>query len=392
MEKKYKLNTTVNKYNVGDEVTEKEISEFLNIKQCIECGWLIPLTEPSIVPERIKVGKMCCIVGGEGYGEMKWDLRFKTNKYIHYDKSVELCNLLERYFNGEMDNPAPLQQVQEDKPFVDEHYWEQELHKCKINPYYFYTKYMTVNGKPCTTRLSEQDFNDYFFKVIPDYPQPSPTVQDKQEWEIVSYLFNDVCYSKAKSGLYISPTNDALIAGNLKDSKIKSVRRLSDNTVWQVKQNTNKGVINFIKIEDGKLYFDCGEGINRGAWSIRCLCLPTPNTDTITTNAQPMETWKGDVVSSKPVLFTTEDGVEIKEGDDYFFIDAGWDIRATAENYNWVGSIKAISFSTKSAAELYILKNKPCLSFNEIMQSVSQRIGNYDQEQLKKAIQEKINK
>ena len=105
-----------------------------------------------------------------------------------------------------------------------------------------------------------------------------------------------------------------------------------------------------------------------------------------------METWKGDVVSSKPVLFTTEDGVEIKEGDDYFFIDAGWDIRATAENYNWVGSIKAKSFSTKSAAELYVLKNKPCLSFNEIMQSVSQRIGNYDQEQLKKAIQEKINK
>lgn len=50
--------------------------------------------------------------------------------------------------------------------FVDEHYWEQELHKCKINPYYYATKYLTVNGQPFTTRLTETEFNDEFNRGI----------------------------------------------------------------------------------------------------------------------------------------------------------------------------------------------------------------------------------
>jgi len=58
---------------------------------------VLPVSEP--VTEKIKVGKMCCIVGGEGYGEMKWDLRFKTNKHIHYDKAMKLCNALESALN-----------------------------------------------------------------------------------------------------------------------------------------------------------------------------------------------------------------------------------------------------------------------------------------------------
>ena len=58
--------------------------------------------------EKIIVGKMSCVEGEPGYGELKWNLNFKTNKHIHYDKAVELCSLLEGYFNGEIDNPAPV--------------------------------------------------------------------------------------------------------------------------------------------------------------------------------------------------------------------------------------------------------------------------------------------
>ena len=35
-----------------------------------------------------------------------------------------------------------------------------EIEKCKESPYYFYTNYITVNGKLATTLLSEKDFNN----------------------------------------------------------------------------------------------------------------------------------------------------------------------------------------------------------------------------------------
>ena len=53
--KKYKLNTVIGNYKIGDEVTAEEISKLLNIKPCIECGWLIPLPVSEPVKERGKV-------------------------------------------------------------------------------------------------------------------------------------------------------------------------------------------------------------------------------------------------------------------------------------------------------------------------------------------------
>jgi hypothetical protein len=37
-----------------------------------------------------------------------------------------------------------------------------ELRKCVASPYYFFTKYVLIDGKPATTMLSEETFNDYF--------------------------------------------------------------------------------------------------------------------------------------------------------------------------------------------------------------------------------------
>lgn len=39
---------------------------------------------------------------------------------------------------------------------------KEELDKCKDNPYYFATRYLTVNGKPFTTGLREHQFNAMF--------------------------------------------------------------------------------------------------------------------------------------------------------------------------------------------------------------------------------------
>jgi len=41
-------------------------------------------------------------------------------------------------------------------------YWMEELEKCKASPYYFATKYMTLNGNTFTTHLTEEQFNTLF--------------------------------------------------------------------------------------------------------------------------------------------------------------------------------------------------------------------------------------
>jgi hypothetical protein len=40
--------------------------------------------------------------------------------------------------------------------------WEQEIEKCKASPYYFMTRYYTVDGEPFETLLSEAEFNRLF--------------------------------------------------------------------------------------------------------------------------------------------------------------------------------------------------------------------------------------
>lgn len=87
----------------------------------------------------------------------------------------------------------------------------------------------------------------------------------------------------------------------------------------------------------------------------------------------------------KQVLFTTEDGVEIKSGDKYSVVwlkdfkeskikmwDSTFDEIAEPllEDETWSDGAKF--FSTKEAAEQYILENKPCLSVNDAMKLIRQ--------------------
>lgn len=68
-------------------------------------------------------------------------------------------------------------------------------------------------------------------------------------------------------------------------------------------------------------------------------------------------------VEQKKVLFQTEDGVDIFEGDRVYSVTPNFCI-------GYSGSLKykpiQLCFSTKEAVEEYILMNKPCLSINDI--------------------------
>lgn len=51
---------------------------------------------------------------------------------------------------------------------------QQEYQKCRDSPYYFAITYLTVNGKPFKTELSEEKFNERY-RQVNNYVQRSKT-------------------------------------------------------------------------------------------------------------------------------------------------------------------------------------------------------------------------
>ncbi len=81
------------------------------------------------------------------------------DKYFGYDKNYTRLTddeIIEMY---KKEHPQEKQSVDSIK---DNEYWENEINKCKNSPYYYATKYLTVNGKPFTTMLNETEFNTFF--------------------------------------------------------------------------------------------------------------------------------------------------------------------------------------------------------------------------------------
>jgi hypothetical protein len=254
------------------------------------------------------------------------------------------------------------EQPTNDNAFVDEHFWEQELHKCKINPYYYYTKYMTANGKPCTTRLSEQEFNDYFFKVIPDYPQskqsaPEPSALPTKEYEILSFSGKIANY-----GFTSSPRTEEWVNKQIEEGyPIHSVRRLSDNVVfsvgdkiydgWEGEHSHFSGTVMGFEINTTIMLIKYGEGYKTMHIA----------------NAKKLPPETPPIVKDKEALFTTEDGVKIYDYSKSLFAiikkDKSFYIH---ENFIGANPSEHYYFSTKEAAEQYIIENKPCLSVLEL--------------------------
>lgn len=84
----------------------------------------------------------------------------------------------------------------------------------------------------CREPYAKGGMMNYLPKHFKQSKQSEQLNTDK-EWEVASYILNDVIYTKHSNGYY-SQTNDRLLIGNQKDAEIKSVRRLSDNVVFSV--------------------------------------------------------------------------------------------------------------------------------------------------------------
>lgn len=187
----------------------------------------------------------------------------------------------------------------------------------------------------CGNWFNPQDFPEFWEEIVP------------KTYEILSFKGilpsnNGLFY--LKDGLYYWHSWDNHVTGLQLSTMLDgnttpySVKRLLGSEVFTVGDNTNNGVIKEFKISGDqiRIYFkDKPVNYHVGLISIQHAKVP---------------------------LFTTEDSVEIFEGDKYFWL-------SNLSNYSIVHSIKAskgnsdlepehIYFSTKQAAEDYIAKNE----------------------------------
>ena len=196
-----------------------------------------------------------------------------------------------------------------------------------------------------------------------DYPEFWEEVVEK-DYEILSYYAKnisgkgDYCvdyeyiwYETSKGNgkwsrkghITIPYTTDEI--NNHNGYGIHSVKRLSDEEIFTVGDVSNFGKITDFVIRENKIvvqYYKIGD------WQ-----------------------WLSSIKHIKKPLFTTEDGVNIFEGDEFYSTNKNLNqsiLKYIAEK-GLAHSEKCeefLDFSTKEAAEEYILMNKPCLSINDV--------------------------
>jgi hypothetical protein len=150
--------------------------------------------------------------------------------------------------------------------------------------------------------------------------------------------------------------------------KINSVKRLSDGEVFTVGDKVQTSMIltinSFIIINNELL-------IN-----------PFEIIGTVALNK---------ITKAKQPLFTTEDGVDIFEGDIFYIAYEHKDLDATPCKANkHHGKLLCKTFSTYEKAQEYILMNKPCLSINDLIKHSEIKIKAVDVPRLKELVKSKL--
>jgi hypothetical protein len=223
-------------------------------------------------------------------------------------------------------------------------------------------------GTIITRRIVGEDYWSYdnssvvlFAKDHPEnYPEFWELVVEK-DYEILSYIDNNNIFT-------VEDNSEILERLNL---KIYSIKRLSDNEIFTIGDKITSSL--FSKLTDIDI--------------IKHFYIPDENFCKIWTNIFNINDiifgtnkfWQSNLhhtIKVKQPLFTTEDGVDIFEGDEFYFLQKDW--LKYLNNYGKLiaskGTIAELAykrFSTKEKAEEYILLNKPCLSLKDIEFAIS---------------------
>jgi len=225
--------------------------------------------------------------------------------------------------------------------------------------------------------LERGEYSEYWEEII------------EKDYEILSFKnINAQSILTLKNGLYhyynnLFPEDDPLdftLESSLKKDflKIHSIKRLSDNEIFTIGDKVDSTISDLgratdltgFKIIDNKLTLGLR---NLGYYPLSTIILP------------------------KQPLFVTEDGVEIFGNIKLFYITKSWKI----SSFGYINGIcNGVAdhlgfdkyFYSQSKAEEYILMNKPCLSINEIVDTLRFHESSLYGYQLKELVRSKLNK
>lgn len=220
--------------------------------------------------------------------------------------------------------------------------------------------------------------NSNFFRhknELENYPEFWELVVEK-DYEILSFKTNHNIYTKDKNNIFRSiNVNDSADRINMRTEsymlkssviyKIYQVKRLSDNERFTIGDSVD------------------GLGIHDKNLKITHIKIKDDNSDVMFFNNGVYFQNLSTVKKSKKPLFTTEDGVDIFEADETFYVNiqkhSNFNIYHNEPFSDRKNSKKLIKnkvglyFSTKEAAEEYVLMNKPCLSLNDVEKAFKKR-------------------
>lgn len=126
---------------------------------------------------------------------------------------------------------------------------------------------------------------------------------------------------------------------------IYKVKILSDNSIWTVGDETHLGKIIKFEIHDGQLFW-----WNENTWYYLHQLIKPP---------EPI----------KEVLFTTVDGKDIRDDDNYWQVGGNFEISGYMAflGSKYSPSYTRRSFSTEGTAKYFCLMNRPSLSVKEVL-------------------------
>jgi len=217
--------------------------------------------------------------------------------------------------------------------------------------------YIYPDGK---TEVEISSSGDIFKRMVEDMPEFWEKVVEFEVLSVYSeaygILFKDKYghyrYVTSGSGGFALSWEEVL----RRKYTIHSVERISDGEIFHIGDKIKVTTLGEIKIIDRiKLCEEDGSSFKKGIWVY------------FSTGGCHF-----DNITKYSPLFTTEDGVDVFEGDTYWCVNNAshlWSLFEQTSKERTKLNKTVLSFSTKEKAKEYILMNKPCLSLQDILDS-----------------------
>jgi hypothetical protein len=195
----------------------------------------------------------------------------------------------------------------------------------------------------------------------------------EKEYEILSYYAKNI---SGKGDHYVDPDYIWYETSKGSDKWSRKGHMTVPYRTYEITNHNNYGIHSVKRLSDGEV-FTVGDKINQKEQNCKNSLIESFNFN----NKGDILVWVHNnkpefkvglelskITKSKQPLFTTEDGVEIFEGDEYCTVTEQFsifDFKAGKKHIQSYPNSKL--FSTRKKAEEYVLMNKPCLSINEIV-------------------------